>query len=224
LINDKAQIKFRNKYPSIPIYTLFYDTEVDDKIFDTSIEKAAFIIGIKKDMYHAVSAFKYKNKLFCFDSHGKLSKNIIANEIFPILGANLGIKPVDIYIYKGTPIHETEMVCVGLSINFLSKMANHFLKLNSIPPKNKYNNAVYNSMIKKNKNIFQRNDLIKQLTTNKNPTKINNTTPSRKRKSRNKSDPMSINTTKTGSPMVINTTPKKQNPKPTSTRRKLNLF
>jgi len=212
LVNGKAQNKFKREYPNVPIYTTFLDKGVGLSNIPNNIQIAAYVIGIRREPYHAVSAFRFGKYLFCFDSHGNSSKRI---SVFVLLAKKLGITRDNIYFYRGKPLQTEGYVCVGFSINFLSKMADHFLKNNRIPNKKQYNQAVYNAMSKNNKNIFPQYSLNKSLKSRVTPTKINIITPeTRKRKTRlRNTTPMNMNNIVSlaiinGEPMIVNTTPR----------------
>ena len=215
LVNGKAQDKFKRDYPKVPIYTTFLDRGSGLTNVPNNDKVAAYVIGIRKEPYHAVAAFRFGKYLFCFDAHGKSSKRVT---VFVLLAKKLGIEIKNIYFYRGLPLQTEGQVCVGYSINFLAKMADHFSKTNRVPNKNQYNQAIYNTMSKNNKNIFPQYSLNKSLKSRMTPTKINIITPeTRKRKTRNRNaTPMNINDMESvminfqrnGEPMILNTTPR----------------
>jgi len=212
LVDGKAQNKFKKKYPEIPIYTTFLDKGVGLTRIPTNNQIAAYVIGIRREPYHAVAAFRFGNYLFCFDSHGNLSKRI---SVFVLLAKKCGITRDNIYFYRGKPLQTDGYVCVGHSVNFLSKMADHFSKTSRVPNKKQYNQAVYNTMSKNNKNIFPSDSLNKSLMSKSTPTKINIiTSDTRKRKIRGQdTSHMNVNNIVSlsvinGEPMIMNTTPR----------------
>jgi len=210
LVDGKAQNKFKRDYPRVPIFTVFIKDGILTNV-PKPPENGAYLIGIRNDPYHAVAAFKHGKHLFCFDSHGKQKSRI---NVFVKLAKKIGVDKNNIYFYRGKALQTSGYVCVGHSVNFLSKMADHFSKTNRIPNKNQYSRAVYNTMSKNNKNIFPSDSLNKSLMSRETPTKINIITPdNRKRKVRGQNTtPMNINNIVSfavinGEPMMVNTTP-----------------
>lgn len=215
LVNGKAQDKFKRDYPKVPIYTTFLDRGSELTNVPTNNQVAAYVIGIRREPYHAVAAFRFGQYLFCFDSHGKLANR---KDVFELLARKLGITRDNIYFYQGEPLQTEGYVCVGFAINFLSKMADHFSKTTRVPNKRQYNKAVYNTMMKNNKNIFPQYSLNKSLRSRVTPTKVNRITlETRKRKTRiTNATPMNVNNMESvminfqanGEPMIVNTTPR----------------
>lgn len=96
---------------------------------------------------HAISAVRYNNILFCFNSWGKSARKIDSN-IFNELASLYNCKTV--FIYNGPNIQaENKLgVCVGLSSNFIIEM---LLKIeeNKLPLRispRKYDSFIYDSL------------------------------------------------------------------------------
>ena len=93
--------------------------------------KVAFIIGvldyrvseIPLHRNHAIAAYKWDDTLYCADPWGYKAR-AISKTIFKNLQELTGCKYLRVYKGRNLQAYDTSGVCVGLSSNFLTYMAN----------------------------------------------------------------------------------------------------
>lgn len=134
-ISEYAMRRIKKNIPSDVNLTRIYATSISEEFFTRQLknvlnsEKVAMLIGVfnylpgTKDINHAIAAYKVGNILYCFDPWG-IQRKDKSQRIFKILKKIYN--PRYFLVYEGSNLQtkNTRGACVGLSSNFIIKMAN----------------------------------------------------------------------------------------------------